>query len=345
MAGLAVATGAGLSIARRLRPPEDSRGGPGVLPPFITPIGSFYAFANGPWPSPRGLEAPLEVASGGVVKSVHWSDVAGLPTRAVVRTLSCDGNGYISAEEGIGCDMADVDPEMSSEHPPALHWTWRFGGIGNAEWSTMTVAELFGALGVPTAGDWLHAVGRDGYRRSFPRDIALAPAFLVALGMNGQALPHAHGAPARLLVPGQYGAMNVKWVQSLRFGPRDEPSEAEGGAQTVYEVKPLAFATMPEDRASVSEGPVELAGIAYAGKSAVQEVALWTGEQSWTAELLDRPEPYVWTRWRSVLQLPPGETTIRIACIARDGRQSVEQKAWGEAIGYGGLHALRLNRS
>jgi DMSO/TMAO reductase YedYZ molybdopterin-dependent catalytic subunit len=317
-----------------------------VLPPFITPIGSFYAFANGPWPAAMGTEASLEIAGGGLARSVRWSDASALPQTPVIRTLECDGNGYISAQEGLGCQMGGesaVDPEMNSEHPPALHWTWRFGGIGNAEWATVSLAELFAGLGIPTSGDWLHAAGRDGYRRSFPAAVALHPNFRVALGMNGQPLPHAHGAPARLLVPGQYGAMNVKWVQSLRFGPRDEPAEAAGGAQTAYETKPLAFATLPEDRSTVASGSVEIGGIAFAGGAAVKEVALWMGDLAWTAELVDDPQPHIWTRWRSRVDLPPGDHEVRIACIAADGRQSVPQPAYGEAVGYGGLHILRVS--
>ena len=348
VAGAAVAVGGGLGVVRRVRPPEDSRGAPGILPPFLTPIGSFYAFANGPWPSPMGMDSPLRIGSNGMLRDVEWSEAVPLATDRIIRTLECDGNGYITAEEGTGCRIGGgypSDPEMSAEHPPAKHWVWRFGGIGNAEWDTVSVADLFAAFGLPTSGEWLHAVGRDGYRRSFSRPVALDPAFRVAMGMNGEALPHDHGAPARLLVPGQYGAMNVKWVQELRFGGREEPPEGAGGAQTIYEIKPLAFATMPEDRSEVGSGPVELGGVAFAGAHPVKEVVLWRGEQTWSAQLVDPPKPYVWTRWRSVVELPPGDHEIRIACIDASGRQSVPQKAYGEAVGYGGLHTLRLSRS
>ena len=40
--------------------------------------------------------------------------------------------------------------------------------------------------------------------------------------MNGEPMPHGHGAPVRLVVPGWYGVANVKWlnhihVQDSRF--------------------------------------------------------------------------------------------------------------------------------
>ena len=39
---------------------------------------------------------------------------------------------------------------------------------------------------------------------------------LLAVGMNGQPLPVAHGFPARMIVPGLYGYMSAtKWVTKL----------------------------------------------------------------------------------------------------------------------------------
>ena len=45
---------------------------------------------------------------------------------------------------------------------------------------------------------------------------------MLAFEMNGDPLPHYHGKPVRLLVPGWYGVANVKWltqihVQSTRY--------------------------------------------------------------------------------------------------------------------------------
>jgi DMSO/TMAO reductase YedYZ molybdopterin-dependent catalytic subunit len=38
--------------------------------------------------------------------------------------------------------------------------------------------------------------------------------------MNGEALPHYHGAPVRLLVPGWYGVANVKWLSQIHVQDR-----------------------------------------------------------------------------------------------------------------------------
>jgi DMSO/TMAO reductase YedYZ molybdopterin-dependent catalytic subunit len=33
--------------------------------------------------------------------------------------------------------------------------------------------------------------------------------------MNGEALPHRHGHPLRLIVPGWYGVASVKWLTEI----------------------------------------------------------------------------------------------------------------------------------
>jgi DMSO/TMAO reductase YedYZ molybdopterin-dependent catalytic subunit len=53
------------------------------------------------------------------------------------------------------------------------------------------------------------------YGRSMSRDEALAPEPLLAYALNGEPLTRHQGAPLRLLVPGWYGAPNVKWLSHI----------------------------------------------------------------------------------------------------------------------------------
>ena len=53
------------------------------------------------------------------------------------------------------------------------------------------------------------------YGRSLHRDIALSNEPLLAYELNGEPLSTHQGRPLRLLVPGWYGAPNVKWVSEL----------------------------------------------------------------------------------------------------------------------------------
>ena len=43
----------------------------------------------------------------------------------------------------------------------------------------------------------------------------MRPENMLAYEMNGEPLPHYHGKPVRLLVPGWYGVANVKWLTQI----------------------------------------------------------------------------------------------------------------------------------
>jgi DMSO/TMAO reductase YedYZ molybdopterin-dependent catalytic subunit len=53
------------------------------------------------------------------------------------------------------------------------------------------------------------------YGRSMPRDKALGTEAFVAYALNGEPLTLHQGAPLRLVVPGWYGAPNVKWLSEI----------------------------------------------------------------------------------------------------------------------------------
>ena len=53
------------------------------------------------------------------------------------------------------------------------------------------------------------------YGRSLPRDTALSPEPLLAYALNGEPLTPFQGFPLRLLVPGWYGAPNVKYLAEV----------------------------------------------------------------------------------------------------------------------------------
>lgn len=53
------------------------------------------------------------------------------------------------------------------------------------------------------------------YGRSLSRDQALAPEPFLAWALNGEPLTRHQGAPLRLIVPGWYGAPNVKWLVQI----------------------------------------------------------------------------------------------------------------------------------
>ena len=80
-----------------------------------------------------------------------------------------------------------------------------------------TIAELVGAD--PAAGFVEFRSFDNGYYSSWDGESALHPQTLIAYGMNGEALPPGHGAPARLYGATKLGYKSVKFLTEILFMP------------------------------------------------------------------------------------------------------------------------------
>lgn len=107
------------------------------------------------------------------------------------------------------------------------------GLIGNARWTGTPLKALLQEAGVKADGIEVVFYGHDqgtekirdidveqNFGRSLHISDALNPDVLLVYEMNGEPLPHYHGAPLRLLVPGWYGVANVKWLSQIHVQDR-----------------------------------------------------------------------------------------------------------------------------
>ena len=109
------------------------------------------------------------------------------------------------------------------------------GLIGNADWRGVSLRDILQEAGVKEGAKEIVFFGADRateeirgreVEKAFARSLSVRDAMreenMLAFEMNGEPLPHYHGKPVRLLVPGWYGVANVKWltqihVQSTRY--------------------------------------------------------------------------------------------------------------------------------
>lgn len=145
----------------------------------------------------------------------------------------------------------------------------------------------------------------DDYYQEFPRE-ALEDATL-AVRMNGRPLPRAHGAPVRLLVPGHWGEINIKWITDLELVT--EPQEGywekrgwygTGQANTVAKLHAVdvsdtgsdASGGSDDDAAASDASRVTLGGHAYAGTRGLSAVEVSRdGGTTWERADLSDPLP------------------------------------------------------
>lgn len=96
------------------------------------------------------------------------------------------------------------------------------GGFYSTQvWRGATVARLLAAADPQPEAGWVSFVSVTGYRWHIP--LSEAATALLATHVGGEALSHAHGAPARLVAPGHRGFEWVKWVVRVEVLSAPDP--------------------------------------------------------------------------------------------------------------------------
>ena len=89
------------------------------------------------------------------------------------------------------------------------------GLISNAEWTGVRLADLIAAARPREGAVQVYFDAVDGFTNTMSMERAMRPIALIALTMNGAPLQDRHGFPARLLAPGSYGEVSVKWITRI----------------------------------------------------------------------------------------------------------------------------------
>ncbi|QLD86046.1 molybdopterin-dependent oxidoreductase [Natronomonas halophila] len=189
--------------------------------------------------------------------------------------------------------------------------------LDNALWTGVPIMDLVDPAGpADECCVMLHAT--DGYYQEFPL-AALEDGFL-AYGMNGETLPRGHGYPARVLIPGHWGEINVKWVTEIEV--LDEEAQGyweERGWHGTGPVKTVAKLHLVEE---LDGGRVRVGGHAYAGTRGIGGVEVSTdGGETWTDATLSEPLPGedVWRQWVHAYDAPEGAHDVVVRAIEADG--------------------------
>ena len=150
-------------------------------------------------------------------KSVGIQQIAETPKTTIEMVLQCTGNFR----------------SFFSKLSPIKGTQWAKGGVGNVVFAGAPLSLIFYVLklDVDPKGKFLTAEGADEpekagqnqFEKSIPLDVALSRG-LLATELNGKPLPAIHGGPLRLVIPGYYGSMQVKWLTRLRIEESESKS-------------------------------------------------------------------------------------------------------------------------
>lgn len=294
--------------------------------------------------------------------TISLKELAALPQVEHELVLQCSGNGRA----------------MFSEVAFSKGAPWQCGAMGNVRFSGVPLARLLEHLQVKVdpRAQFVTGEGRDApaqpgeadFEHSLPLADSVARS-IIALAMNGEPLPAAHGGPVRLVTPGYYATMNVKWLGRLRFDAAETanyhqirryrtPKEPiPPGSEFAYglensdpnwrmRIKSVIFAPLAD--AKVVAGKIDVRGVAWNDGTARIETVLVAPslDGPWQPAKIHRPQsPYAWQPWSTTLALPAGEHKIAARAIDELGRSQPASGAaqWNPAgYAFSGVHVVRV---
>lgn len=253
------------------------------------------------------------------------SDLKKLPRRTITAFLECAGNSRTKF---------DPVPEGTP---------WVNDAAGNATWTGTSLSNLLDLAGVKRGTVDIISQGGDDEKmqRGLPIHVARDPDVLVAWEMNGQPLPEAHGAPARLLVPRWAGIASTKWLSRLTALPRPFDGfynadnyvlytpEGEGIAP-VREMGVKSLIATPADGSEISAGSTTISGYAWSGYSGITRVEVSTDDgATWSdAEIVESAGRISWVRFEYAWDAAPGEHRIMSRAFDERGLRQPKIAPW-----------------
>jgi len=299
-------------------------------------------------------------------REVKLADIEKMAQVKRVSVIQCAGNGrsFYAAKQKVGGGQ------------------WLNGGMGNVEWEGVPLRDFLDEMKVlPSDGvRWLTAEGWDqpatpegtDFAKSYPIGDGALDNAILAMKMNGEPIPAVHGGPIRLIIPGYYGNMNVKFLTALMLMAEQspsayqsvgyrfplmpvEPGQFEANDYTIYnsrptyghQIKSVIFSPLPEDNPKA--GDVEVTGVAFNdGEAPITSVQVSTdGGMSWQEAAIQSPEsPWAWYHWSAKGKLSSGANTLMSRATDALGRtQPMDGLARWNPRGYewNGVEHLTVN--
>ena len=221
------------------------------------------------------------------------------------------------------------------------------GYIGNARWQGTLLADVLRKAGIQPGAEQI--VMRDV--KGMTIGVATEPvmdgrASLLAVGMNGQPLPQAHGYPVRVVVPGLYGYVSAtKWVVDMEFttfGAFNAYWVKQGWSQQAV-IKTESRIDVPKGRSSVTAGQVTIAGVAWAQHRGIEAVEVGVDGIWHEAKLAPQDTIGTWRQWYYVWDATPGQHVIQVRATDKTGYTQTSLVHKTEPNGATGYHTIRVN--
>ncbi len=223
--------------------------------------------------------------------------------------------------------------------------------VGGARWLGVRLTDVLDLAGVGGTADQILSTDVDGMTISTPLELATdGRDAMVAVGMNGAALPRVHGFPVRLVIPGLYGFISAtKWLTRLTLTTYDAQQAywTERDWATDAPIKLSARIDTPKALSQLDAGNVMVGGVAWAQqRGGVAGVQVRIDSGPWQDAKLgpDAGNDY-WRQWFLPWDASPGSHSITARAVSGDGETQPAVRADPFPEGASGLHQLLVTVS
>ena len=198
---------------------------------------------------------------------------------------------------------------------------------GNARWLGASLPALLRRAGLRSGADQVLSTSVDGMTISTPVSAIMdGRNALLAVGMNGQPLPIAHGFPARMVVPGLYGYTSAtKWVTKLKLTTfaAQKAYWTQRGYAAQAPIKTESRIDVPKPLSQVPKGQVAVAGVAWAPHRGIAAVEVSVDNGGWHEARLTAADGLdTWRQWVWNWDATPGLHQLQVR--ATDGTGSTQ---------------------
>jgi len=188
--------------------------------------------------------------------------------------------------------------------------------VGNAEWIGASLASLLREAGIRAGAEQLLCTSVDGFTSGAPVQTVMdGRDALLAMAMNGTALPVEHGFPVRMVVPGLYGYVSAcKWITDINvttWADRAYWAQPGQGWAQQAPIKTESRIDVPSGDSVLKPGRTPVAGVAWAQHKGVAAVEVRVDSGPWQeARLAAVPDIDCWRQWVWEWDATPGTHLI-----------------------------------
>jgi DMSO/TMAO reductase YedYZ molybdopterin-dependent catalytic subunit len=188
--------------------------------------------------------------------------------------------------------------------------------VGNALWVGASVASLLRQAGVRAGADQLLCTSADGFTSGTPLQTVMdGRDAMLAVAMNGTALPVEHGFPVRMVVPGLYGYVSAcKWITDIEVTTyaSNVAYWAQRGWSQQAPIKTESRIDVPNGSTQLKPGTTRVAGVAWAQHKGIAAVEARVDNGPWhEAHLAAVPDIDCWRQWVWDWDATPGNHIIQ----------------------------------